>query len=37
VGDRVGHSVVTLDGRCVGAVNAAGEDFGVPTGGRETE
>jgi len=36
VGNRAGHSVMTLDGHCVVAVTAAGEDFREPTG-RETE
>ena len=32
VGSRAGHSVMTLNCRCVVAVTAAGEDFRVSTG-----
>ena len=31
-GREGGHSMMTLDGHCVVAVTAAGEDFRVPTG-----
>ena len=35
VGSRAGHSEVTLDGHCVGAVNAAGGKFqGADRGGK---